>query len=370
MRLAYVTRVLVNTKHAQSIQINQMVQEFINVLGKEKFIFYNNADFLNKYRRMGNFLFNLRVVKLVLSLCYYFGCVRREAKHVDSIVFTRDIAAVFICKIFGVSCAYEAHHLFESNMSSLVFRFVKNYDKLKIVYISEGVKKDFENKYSCCCNSLIAHDGYNPINSVIPAKTLSKFQDIKRGFDKIVIHCGKLDYSKGVDIFFELAAFFPEVAFVQVGSFRTKKDKDLFVSKWEKHNIFVFDDVPNKNILGILNKADVLFFPMSPRNKYWKHTSPLKLFEYFGSGVPIVGSFIGSVLEITKNFDLIEFNPDDVDDAKEKLTDCFLNIRVNKSNAKTIRSHAELQYTWLKRVENIIHWMDTGSPLKLKKNKL
>ena len=74
-------------------------------------------------------------------------------------------------------------------------------------------------------------------------------------------------------------------------------------------------------------------------------------------------------MEISKNYDLIEFNPDDVDDAKAKLTDCFLNIRVNKSNAETIRSRAELQYTWTRRVENIIHWIETGSPQKTKTNK-
>ena len=357
MRLAYITRVLVNTKDAQSIQITQMVQEFINALGKEKFVFYNYSDFQHKYGRNGNFLLNLRVVKLILCLCYYVRCVRREAKYVDSIVFTRDVVAVLMCKILGVRCAYEAHHLFESNISSLVFQFVKNYDKLKIIYISEGVKIKNKKKYSFSCSAFVAHDGYNPVNSVKHRETLSKFQDLKNNFDKIVVHCGKLDYSKGVDIFFKMAASFPRIAFVQVGGFRNEKDRELYNTSGIGANISVIDDIENIYVPNILATSDFLFFPMSQRNKYWRHTSPLKLFEYFGSGVPIIGSFIGSVVEITKKFDIPEFQPDNVDDAIIVFGEMLKNYTENKIKAEENKKYAERHFTWQKRVSNIIEWL-------------
>ena len=369
MRVAYITRVSVHTKAAQSIQISRMSDAFLERLGSDQFTFYDVDAFLQKYRRALQFLSKFKIVRNIVTILYYFETVHQTSRHHDSIVYTRDYICIFVCRFFKVPCVYEVHHLFENKLSSLLFHAIKKYLDLKIVYISDGVKSDFENVYTLSCPSLVAHDGFQISTKNSETKITRRIKAFKKDFRKIVIHCGKLDYSKGVDIFFDLAVHFPEVAFIQIGGFRTEKDKDLFVGKWDKHNTFVFDDVPNNNILNILRKADVLFFPMSRRNKYWKHTSPLKLFEYLGSGVPIVGSFIGSVVEISKNYDLIEFNPDDVDDAKAKLTDCFLNIRVNKSNAETIRSRAELQYTWTRRVENIIHWIETGSPQKTKTNK-
>ena len=98
-------------------------------------------------------------------------------------------------------------------------------------------------------------------------------------------------------------------------------------------------------------KADLLFYPLSYENKLYKYTSPLKLFEYMSTGIPIIASTIGSIGEVVDENSVFSFLPSFKQDQFDKL----LNIALNNEEVRLKKAHKSIQLvlnnTWENRVK-------------------
>jgi glycosyltransferase involved in cell wall biosynthesis len=107
--------------------------------------------------------------------------------------------------------------------------------------------------------------------------------------------------------------------------------------------------------------SDVLVLPNTAKEKISKYyTSPMKLFEYMASHVPIVTSRIPSIEEIVTEEEVFFAEADNEKSVAEKIKMAIINgeeatRRSNGAFAKV------LAHTWDKRAKRILSFINKGS---------
>ncbi len=171
---------------------------------------------------------------------------------------------------------------------------------------------------------------------------------------KIVMYCGHLYAWKGVATLGSASALLDTDTLVYfVGG--TSEDV-LRVSQEHKDvtNIVVAGYRPHAEIATWMKAADVLVLPTSGSTSIGRlHTSPLKLFEYMASGVPIVASDVPSTREILSP-DLAELvAPDDAPALARGIKTVLKDTEKSIEKAHAAQKHAQ-QYSWDGRVSGIL----------------
>ena len=119
-------------------------------------------------------------------------------------------------------------------------------------------------------------------------------------------------------------------------------------------HVHVIGFQPRERIPHLLMMADVLVLPNSARPKLSSHyTSPLKLFQYMASGIPIVASYLPSIREILTNETCFWFTPDD----EEALARQVEYVLTHPDEARTKAAQAQevvKRYTWDARAKAIL----------------
>jgi glycosyltransferase involved in cell wall biosynthesis len=170
------------------------------------------------------------------------------------------------------------------------------------------------------------------------------------------MHTGSLYKGRGAELFEVVIKNFPDLFLVQVGG--TEQNINEWKHKYEGYNNISFiEHQDNSTLVKYQMSADLLFLPMTKNSPIWWCTSPMKLFEYMATGVPILGSNVGSVGEIITKKNAIIFDPDNTQTILDGI-DFFIN---NKVKAKAIANEAlkniREDYTWKGRVEKVYRFM-------------
>ena len=111
---------------------------------------------------------------------------------------------------------------------------------------------------------------------------------------------------------------------------------------------------PREQIPGLLMSSDVLVLPNSAKPKISSHyTSPLKLFQYMASGVPIVASDLPSIREILTDEMVFWFTPDDARSLAQQITYVLERKEESRQQAALARE-AVKKYTWDARTDAIL----------------
>ena len=91
-----------------------------------------------------------------------------------------------------------------------------------------------------------------------------------------------------------------------------------------------------------MRAADVLVLPntaLEDASKY--ETSPVKLFEYLSSGVPVVASDLPSIRDIVTDKEVCFFTPDDPKDLAGKIQSIWTEETVAESRAIAGKAYAK-----------------------------
>ena len=114
---------------------------------------------------------------------------------------------------------------------------------------------------------------------------------------KLVVYAGALQQFKGIDVLIEVANAMPNVQFVCAGGKPTEvKYYQQLIKEKQINNIKFLGYILHNDLASLLQAADVLAHPHCS-GKAATFTSPLKLFDYFASGTPIVATEIPSLVE-------------------------------------------------------------------------
>ena len=222
------------------------------------------------------------------------------------IIYSRDELPLYFLSFFKKNLVFEAH-TFSKKRTFLYSRLTK------IVAISHGLGEAF----APFGTVLVAHDGVD----------LEEFAGGPITHDGFVALYAGSDYPwKGVDVFRKASTMIPQVA------------------------CRIVSGLPHSEIPALLRSADVLVLPHldTPQSQ-----SPLKLFEYMASGVPIVASDLPSLREILNETNAILVIPNDA----LALAEGIQNVLSDPRLADIISQNAfeDVQkYSWQKRAVNIV----------------
>jgi len=374
MKIDYIANVRIPTEKAHGLQIMKMCEAWgaenevvlwapkrFNYLNKDPFIFYNvNHNFIihkvfcidlmpfvNILGRLAFWIQNISFAKLVtLNILF-----RKQ-----DIIFTRDFWSAYGLSLFGKKVTYEIHDSPNKNFITRhaftkINKFiVTNYFKEQELINDFGIIQE---------NILIAQNGVD-INFFNTGKTKEECRKITSLPEdkKIILYSGHLYSWKGATVLLESAKKIHrnDVLTVFVGG--TNEDVVHFQSKAGfTEDVLILGHQEYAKIPYYLGSADVLVLPNTAKEKIsFYETSPIKLFEYMASGKPIIASRIPSIMETVTEKEVIFFEPDNIDDLKNKILQVLDSLGEYDNIVKGARELV-VNYSWESRANRILNFI-------------
>src|SRR3989338_1456050 len=158
--------------------------------------------------------------------------------------------------------------------------------------------------------------------------------------ENICVYAGTVSKLKGIEYVISAARILPKVRFLLVGSISLE-----FTNINLPTNVKLLGRVEQKDLPQILRAANVLLLP-HPRGEYSQ--SPMKLFEYMASGVPIVTSRLPSISELLNDRNAILVEPESGD----ALAKGIKRVLDDNDHSQVIakKAYNDVQsFTWEKR---------------------
>ncbi len=325
---------LVLPRYAGEINLDE-VKDNSNVDTMPPVVFLNNFG-VKKPGAVAFVLFNIPAA--------WFLILKRIKGEVDFIYVRANLflPLVLVSFLLRVPVIYESHRkpMTSSEMTrdKILCRLVTG-----IVVISEYLKLHYS-QYGK--EILVSHDAvslksFGDSLGKEKARNLLGLPQEKR----IVMYSGTVSNLKGIPYVVSAAKALPDIDFLLVGIIAPEfKNADL------PANMKLLGRKDQKEIPTLLQAADVLLLP-HPKGEYSQ--SPMKLFEYMASGVPIVASKLPSLCEVLNDSNAILVEPENSDSLVVGIEKIF----ADKSLRQTLATQARVDvngYTWEKRGEAIV----------------
>lgn len=297
---------------------------------------------------LGRFGYYLTVASFVLSAKWY---VWRQ--RIQGIVYTRDA----LLSLLFPGCVVELHDA--PKVSSRVWSWllrrasacIVKTTHLKSVVTSNGIH---ERAVMVVGNGVDVAAFDKVGDSLVIRRQLGLPLD-----KKIVLYIGSFFTHawKGVDVLLEAIAYLPpDTHAVLVGG--SLDDVVRIKKQYGVERLTVRAAVPQKDVAAWIKTADVLVLPnKSGYTASDLYTSPLKLFEYMVSGIPIVASDLPSVREIATSEEVLFVEPNN----PQALAEGIVRVLHDPHLASLIRKNAYsrgIEYTWEKQAGKILTFID------------
>jgi glycosyltransferase involved in cell wall biosynthesis len=125
-----------------------------------------------------------------------------------------------------------------------------------------------------------------------------------------------------------------------------------------RRNVIYIPHVPAHAVPRLLRACDALAIPLPLSDFAAYYTSPLKLFEYMASGVPVIASDLPALREIINEENAFFARPGDDADWAHALS--VVLARPDAARARALRALVDVRhYTWHTRAERILACMSS-----------
>jgi len=370
MKLAYITRVRLPSQSAQSVQILSMANSFSRILGDKFRLISNSPTCVNQqtdeYQHVNWLSYKCNSLDVFNTLWFALLAVKVCIRAPDTIVFSRDIVvALFVVALKRVA-VYEAHSEPRTKLSAFLFRLASKSKYLRLVCISNVLKEYYVANYGISeMSALSIHDGVS-FNEYLDLLSLSKSElrsSLGLPLEKLVIaHTGSPSKG-GIDLLAPLLLRDKDkIHFVHVGGTKeailqlTQQLLDMGVS-----NIDFREHLPRSEVRKIQVAADVLYYGVSKEwSSYWC-TSPLKIFEYMATGVPILATRFGSISEVLNSSNSYCFDPQSEQSLLSAWDAICSDSKVSSARALVAQREAEQVYSWDSRAQKILDFISRRS---------
>ncbi len=294
---------------------------------------------------------------LIEKISFSISVFRLKIEKADT-CYSRDILPLLFLRLKTAKLFLEIHYLSKSD--SFYIRWIRL--AKKIIVITSFLKEE------------LIGIGYNKddIHIAPDAVDLTLFDSVKEdkytirnklglpNDKKIVLYLGNLFPWKGVynlvDSFQNLS---DDIVLVIVGGSddTLPQFRQFCANKSYSDNIVITGYKKHEEISHYLKSADILVIPNSAKERISKYnTSPLKLFEYMASGVPILASDLPSLREVLNEGNATFFQPDDPVDLGNTIKVALADVESLNQKSKQALIDVQ-QYTWEIRARNILKFI-------------
>lgn len=374
MKITYITNARIPTEKAHGYQICKMCEEFSmadvdvelivptrkNKIKENVSNYYGlKNNFKIRYIKSGDFLpFDKFLFGKAIYLNNLFFLLKSFFIRIDreSFIYSRSPEISWVFSVRGYKTFFEAHVY--PNSKKIIFDFFLK--KVNIITITQGIKnvfveRGFEEKKIFVSPDAVDFEKFNLEISKNDARKRVNLPLDK----KIIMYTGSFYIWgwKGVDLLIELSKNISnEFLFVLVGGSKS----DLEKNDNKNSNLLLIEKVSHDIIPYYLKSADVLVLPNKKGDVVSEYyTSPLKLFEYMASSVPIVASNLPSIKEILNDKNSFLFEANNQDDLLEKINYSLNNEEESKIKASKSFEDAK-KYTWSERAVSIINFIKSN----------
>lgn len=281
------------------------------------------------------------------------------------IIISRNLYASFFLAILRKPLLFETHQL-EYGFRKYLQKKILSSKHTTTILISHELKKILIKHHNAVpVKSIVlpdaARDGITPISSSLRRKSLYEiYPDLEREWIGVCGYFGHLYSGRGIEIIEKIAFKRPNILFLIFGGNQDEiKNKEKLN---QQSNLVYMGFVPHLRAQHLMKLFDILLMPYQKNvsigikgHDTAKWMSPMKMFEYMATGVPIVSSNLTVLREVLiNNVNALLVSHDNVDEwinAIDKLIE-------DKELAKKIgaQSHKDYNnlYTWSQRAKRII----------------
>ncbi len=212
----------------------------------------------------------------------------------------------------------------------LIESYIKNFNPKKMLYVPNGVNTELLSSYS-----IDMPEEYNNIPK------------------PIVFYVGALNYWFDVDLLIKAAKNFKEYSFVIVGPYNENIEK---LKSLKLKNVYYLGPKKHSEIGKYMFNSDVGIIPFKVKeySELVNAIHPLKLYEYFYFGLPVVASEWNELKNIN--------SPAFLYNSKEEffnLLEKAINKKKDTEFVKSLKEFAE-KNSWEKRVKKIMKELKEG----------
>lgn len=372
MKIIYIANTQMPTDRAHGYQIGKTCEKFaafgnevtlivpdrkhnltgdiFEYYGLQKNFTVEKISCLNVMSHGGRFAFFLELI--IFSAKLLFKKIDK-----DALIYSRDIVPLFVFRARGFRVVYNVHN-WSPRRKRLLRRFFGT--AVKIVCNSEGTRQQ------------VAKDGFHNSITATNGVELSDFENLGSKIElrkklelpldkKIAMYVGHLYGWKGVDTILRAAKFLKEkknILFVVVGGDEGEQKEFLAKIKEEGiENILSLGHTPKKEIPKYLQSADILLLPNSAKSEESvKYTSPIKMFEYLASGIPVIASDLPSLREVLHEKNSLLVKPDSPEALSEGIEKLLSDSVFSEALARHAHADAE-KYTWDNYAKKILNFL-------------
>jgi len=368
VRLVYISSLIFPARYANQIQTLEMARAFSKFLG-DAFLFVCPQTKCNELKSIPHYSistgFLSRFPNIIVYCIFIFlpiFLILKGFRKNGVILYFKDTRlaafAIFWKRLLfrKIRVVLEAHIPFPSIYERYAYTQVD-----LIVTLTQAMYEILQSKYGVSEKRiLVCPDGVNM--SEFDVRVTSRKAREMIGlptYAYIALYCGSVGYYqwKGEDIFIDAAKYLEDnFLFVLVGG--SEREAEKAYGKNLPSNVKCFGRISHAEIPFYLRAADVLILPNkkgNPRSESF--TSPLKLFEYMASGVPIIASKLKSICEILDEDNAVLVEPNN----SMALVKSIKRLRGNELLAKRVSNRAKtdvVKYQWINRATIILRFLD------------
>ncbi len=365
-KLVYIANIRLPTEKAHGIQIMEMCKAFtnqgiettlvvprrFNPIKEDPFVYHDISEVFTIKRlpcvdtvRFGRLGFWAEAVTFTAFVIWTTLFSDRHTTF-----YTRDELPALFLRILGKRVLWEGHTGQKNSIVKLLILtkvpFVVITDALKDLYLAEGVLGEKVH---------VGPDGADIDRFDITTSRNDAQEKLHLPKDKkIVLYKGHLYERKGAHILAEAIKYLPEdIVAVFIGG--TEEDIQSFKNRFgSEQRVMILGNKPRQETPVYQKASHVLIIPNSAKDDVSKlFTSPMKLFGYIASKVPVIASDLPSLREILDESVAYFFAPDDPKSLAATIQYVLKNYSEAEQKARAAFNVAE-KYSWDERAKNII----------------
>jgi len=366
MKVLYISNSRIPTRKAHGAQVMHMCSAFVEngaevqlvVPGKRNFLKTDPFEYYGIEKNftvtalpipdLGSRTEHLSTVMLILDVVFFsLALALSRVVRSGDIVYCRDYPLLLLFSPRRNTVVYEIHDI--PRKKGVFLRALKH--TTHIIAITEGLKKELVALGIDASRILVAHDAVRLEDFSHPESRERARRRLGLPLDKkIALYIGRIDGWKGTDTFFEASTkLSPDIEAAVIGG----EEEQVPELKKKYPGVHFLGARPYRELADNQAAADVLVLPNTARfDISSKYTSPLKLFSYMASGVPIVASDVPAIREVVDHTSALLVAPDDAGALARGIEEALSDA---SANGKRERARAIVQkYTWRARARTIL----------------